>query len=71
MDKLKRLPVGVDDFEKLINQDFYYVDKTGVIEEKQYLAKLKQDGMRNFIKYGIACYKKECRVMVGETKPDE
>lgn len=34
------------------------------IEEKGYVAKLKQDGMRNFIRYGIACFKKDCRVMV-------
>ena len=34
------------------------------IEEKEYIAKLKQDGMRNFIRYGIACFKKDCRVVV-------
>ena len=34
------------------------------IEEKQYTAKLQEDGMRTIIRYGIACYKKECRVMV-------
>ncbi len=36
------------------------------IEEKDYVARLKQDGMRNFIKYGIACYKKDCKVVLGE-----
>ena len=36
------------------------------IEEKSYVAKLKQDGMRNFIKYGIACFKKDCKVVVNE-----
>ena len=36
------------------------------IEEKDYIAKLKQDGMRNFIKYGIACFKKDCKVVIGE-----
>lgn len=35
------------------------------IEEKGYVAKLKQDGMRNFIRYGIACFKKDCRVVTG------
>ena len=35
------------------------------IEEKDYMARLKQDGMRQFIKYGIACYKKECKVKMG------
>ena len=37
------------------------------IEEKDYVAKLKQDGMDNFIKYGIACFKKVCKV-VGEKR---
>ena len=36
------------------------------IEEKSYVDKLKQDGMRNFIKYGIACFKKDCKVVVSE-----
>ncbi len=29
----KKLPIGVDGFEKLRNNDFYYVEKTGFIEE--------------------------------------
>ena len=33
MRKLKRLPVGVEDFAKIRNEDFYYVDKTGWIKE--------------------------------------
>lgn len=47
-------------------------DRTGVvvelqqIEEKDYMARLKQDGIRQFIKYGIACYKKDCKVMIGD-----
>lgn len=36
------------------------------IEEKDYVDKLRQDGMRNFIKYGIACFKKDCKVVIGE-----
>lgn len=32
MEKL-RMPIGVDDFEKLRTNDFYYVDKTGMIKE--------------------------------------
>lgn len=39
------------------------------IEEKDYIARLKQDGMRNFIRYGIACFKKDCRVAV-EQNPE-
>ena len=34
------------------------------IEEKQYTARLQEDGMRTIIRYGIACCKKECWVMV-------
>ena len=36
------------------------------IEDKKYEARLKEDGMRNIIKYGIACYKKECKVKMGD-----
>lgn len=36
------------------------------IEQKEYVTRLKQDGMKNFIKYGIACFKKVCKVMVAE-----
>lgn len=36
------------------------------IEDKKYAAGLKEDGMRSIIKYGIACYKKECKVKKGD-----
>ena len=29
-----RLPVGVDSFEKIRREDFYYVDKTLLIEKR-------------------------------------
>ena len=35
------------------------------IEDRDYVVKLKDDGMRNIIKYGIACYKKNCKVVLG------
>lgn len=31
--KNKKMPIGIDDFEEMITQDFYYVDKTGMIKE--------------------------------------
>lgn len=34
------------------------------IEDKNYTARLKEDGMQNIIKYGIACYKKNCKVIL-------
>lgn len=27
----KKLPIGIDDFEKVITNDFYYMDKTALI----------------------------------------
>ena len=30
---MKKLPVGIDSFEKLRKEDFYYVDKTGLITD--------------------------------------
>ena len=29
----KVVPVGIEDFERIINEDYYYVDKTLLIEE--------------------------------------
>ena len=29
----KKLPIGIDNFEKLRTEDFYYIDKTGLIAE--------------------------------------
>ena len=29
----KKLPFGIEDFEKMIQEDFYYIDKTGLIAE--------------------------------------
>ena len=33
MGNKKKLPVGVDSFNKLVQHDFYYIDKTGFIKE--------------------------------------
>lgn len=35
------------------------------IEDRDYTARLRDDGMRNIVKYGIACYKKNCKVVLG------
>lgn len=35
------------------------------IEQQQYASSLEEDGMRTIIKYGIACYKKECKIKLG------
>ncbi len=37
------------------------------IREKNYERKLRQDGMSRIIRYGIACRRKECRVMLEES----
>ena len=36
------------------------------IEYTRYEADLSDDGVENILKYGIACYKKRCRVMLAE-----
>lgn len=36
MRRKKKLPVGIENFEKLIQQDFYYVDKTEMIADLLY-----------------------------------
>lgn len=33
MDMVKKLPIGIEDFEKIRTQNFFYVDKTGLIIE--------------------------------------
>lgn len=34
------------------------------IEQKMYTEKLRMDGMKSVLKYGIACYRKRCRVVL-------
>ena len=33
MAELKKLPIGIEDFEEIRQEDFYYVDKTRFIEQ--------------------------------------
>lgn len=35
------------------------------IEDRQYAETLIEDGMQTILKYGIACYKKRCKVVMG------
>ena len=35
------------------------------IEEKQYVRTTEEDGMTEIIRYGVACYKKQCKVVMG------
>ena len=30
---MKRLPIGIDDFEEIINENYYYIDKSLLIKE--------------------------------------
>ncbi len=41
-------------------------DALNQIEEKRYAEELQNDGMETILKYGISCYKKTCRVVIGE-----
>ena len=44
----KRLPIGIENFEDMINEDYYYIDKTGLIKqliaEKKAHALIEVDG---------------------------
>ncbi len=31
--EMKKLPVGIESFEKIRRENFYYIDKTGLIKE--------------------------------------
>ena len=42
------------------------MNRTGIIIELKYAEDGNLDGMINFIKYGIACYKKFSKVVIGE-----
>ncbi|MCL2560052.1 MAG: AAA family ATPase [Turicibacter sp.] len=50
--KLKPLPIGVEFFDDMIENNYYYVDKTLLI--------------KNIIKYGIAFYRKDCEIKLYE-----
>ncbi len=32
----KKLPIGIENFEKIRTEDFYYIDKTGLIKDLLY-----------------------------------
>lgn len=38
---MKKLPVGIDSFEKLRTENFYYIDKTGLIKKRHICGHLK------------------------------
>lgn len=38
------------------------------IEKNRYEETLRDEGCKHILKYGIACYKKRCRVMLADTK---
>ena len=40
------------------------------INDNDYTAELKEDGMRTLLKYGIACYKSQCKVVVEREEHD-
>lgn len=44
--------------------DLGCIEALAQIEEKQYAARLVEDGMQVILKYGIACFKKHCKVML-------
>ena len=72
-----KLPIGIDDLKKICQENFCYVDKTKLMEKllerwaevnlftrPHRFGKTLNMSMRSILKYGIACYKKDCRVAV-------
>lgn len=49
------------------NLDLSCAEALKQIEDKDYAARLKLDGMTTILKYGIACWKKRCKVKSGDT----
>ncbi len=43
-----------------------HAGKLKTIEYTKYEDDLEDDGVENILKYGIACYKKRCKVMLAE-----
>ncbi len=72
--KYRPLALGIDNFEKIINQGYYYVDKSMLI--KQLLDRKSEvtlfTGLNNLKivsienkTYGVGLFKKTCRVRKG------
>lgn len=64
----KPLPIGVDDFEKLILNGYYYMETAArsavrQIREQDYGRDLGRDGYSGVLCYGIAFYKKNCYII--------
>ena len=77
MDK-KAIPVGIENFERIIKDGYYYVDKSLLIEEmlenripvtlftrpRRFGKTLKKArGIKNILKLGIAFYGKSVKVV--------
>lgn len=48
------------------NPAFVHIDE--LFEYTRYEDDLVDDGVENILKYGIACYKKRCKVMLAENR---
>ena len=77
MNQTLKLPVGIENFEDIRKLGFYYIDKTKLIEQllqnwgkvnlftrPRRFGKTLNMSRRSILKYGIAFYKKRCRVML-------
>ena len=40
------------------------------IERKGYQEELQEEGIEHILKYGIACYKKRCKIMLVDDRPE-
>ena len=81
MNKRKKLPIGIEHFEKLRKEDFYYVDKTGLIREllenwgevnlftrpRRFGKSLNMNMLKYFFEYGCDASLFEGLKIAGET----
>lgn len=45
--------------------DDWCIEALRQIDQKKYASRLEEDGMQKIVTFGIACYRKHCRVMMG------
>lgn len=67
MPEKKPLPIGVDNFAKLIKEGYYYVDKAlRQVYDRRYMDELRAERYRKIGCYGISFYRKDCEVRSGK-----
>ena len=74
--RTQKLPIGIENFKEMRKQDFYYVDKTGLIVDLladwgkvNLFTRPRRFGVENIRVYGIAFCEKRRRVVTALMEP--